>query len=131
MRSASFRVRGVSLVEALVALAVMAFGTLAVLGVQTSLRLNADIAKQRSEAVRIAQETLEAARSFERIAGYWRAGNLENAAVAGYDTANTTYPATRTVTDTAPTPTRPTRGARASSSTSTGPTVPARRSRSA
>jgi Tfp pilus assembly protein PilV len=51
--------RGVSLVEAMVALAVMAFGMLAEVGVQTTLRLNADVAKQRSEATRIAQETLE------------------------------------------------------------------------
>ena len=37
--------RGLSLVEAMVAMAVMGFGTLAVLGVQASLRLNGDIAK--------------------------------------------------------------------------------------
>lgn len=62
--------RGVSLIEAMVALAVMAFGTLAVLGVQTTLRLNADIAQQRNEAVRIAQQTLEEARAFGTLAGY-------------------------------------------------------------
>jgi Tfp pilus assembly protein PilV len=59
--------RGVSLVEAMVALAVMAFGMLAVVGVQSTLRLNADIAKQRSEATRIAQETLEKYRDFTVI----------------------------------------------------------------
>ena len=59
--------RGVSLVEAMVALAVMAFGMLAVVGVQSTLRLNGDIAKQRSEATRIAQETLEKGRSFQVI----------------------------------------------------------------
>jgi type II secretory pathway pseudopilin PulG len=58
------RENGVSLVEALVALAVMAFGMLAVVGVQATLRLNADVAKQRSEAVRIAQEAIEDWRSF-------------------------------------------------------------------
>lgn len=56
--------RGVSLIEALVALAVMAFGMLGVVGMQGSLRMNADIAKQRSEAVRIAQETIENRRAF-------------------------------------------------------------------
>ena len=56
--------RGVSLVEALVALAVMAFGMLAVAGIQGMLRLNSDVAKQRSEAVRIAQEQIEQLRAF-------------------------------------------------------------------
>ena len=46
---------------------VMAFGTLAVLGVQGSLRMNADIAKQRSEAVRIAQELIEQRRAYDAI----------------------------------------------------------------
>jgi Tfp pilus assembly protein PilV len=59
--------RGVSLVEAMVALAVMAFGMLAVVGVQSTLRLNGDIAKQRSEATRIAQEVLEQSRTFQVI----------------------------------------------------------------
>lgn len=56
--------RGVSLIEALVALAVMAFGMLGVVGMQATLRFNADISKQRSEAVRLAQERLEQLRSF-------------------------------------------------------------------
>src|SRR5262245_40042009 len=59
--------RGVSLVEAMVALAVMAFGMLTVVGVQSTLRLNGDIAKQRTEATRIAQESLEQTRAFEVI----------------------------------------------------------------
>jgi Tfp pilus assembly protein PilV len=56
--------RGVSLVEAMVALAVMAFGMLTVVGVQSTLRLNGDVAKQRSEAMRLAQETMERHRAF-------------------------------------------------------------------
>jgi Tfp pilus assembly protein PilV len=60
-------VRGVSLVEAMVALAVMAFGMLTVVGVQSTLRLNGDIAKQRAEATRIAQESLEKSRAFAVI----------------------------------------------------------------
>ncbi|HEY6354865.1 MAG TPA: prepilin-type N-terminal cleavage/methylation domain-containing protein, partial [Burkholderiaceae bacterium] len=59
--------RGVSMVEAMVALAIMAFGMLAVVGVQSTLRLNADIAKQRSEATRLAQEKLDEWRSFTVI----------------------------------------------------------------
>ena len=64
--------RGVSLIEALVAMAVMAFGMLSIIGVQSTLRFNSDVAKQRSEAVRLAQRTIEDARSFtliEAVAG--------------------------------------------------------------
>jgi len=56
----------------MVALAVMAFGMLTVVGVQSTLRLNADISKQRSEATRIAQQTIEGDRAFtsmEVVAG--------------------------------------------------------------
>lgn len=67
MRPTRHLARGVSLVEAMVALAIMAFGMLAVVGVQGTLRLNADIAKQRSEATRIGQEMLETQRAFTVI----------------------------------------------------------------
>lgn len=59
--------RGVSLIEALVALAVMAFGMLGIVGIQSSLRFNADVSKQRAEAVRVAQESLERWRSFSTM----------------------------------------------------------------
>ena len=104
------RMRGVSLVEAMVALAVMAFGTLAVLGVQGTLRLNGDIAKQRSDALRIAQEALEDARSFERLQDYIALATTDPAPVAGYDSSNTAYTLRRTVVDAAAAdPTRPRR----------------------
>lgn len=61
------RQRGVSLIEALVAMAVMAFGMLGIIGVQTTLRFNSDVAKQRSEAVRLAQKAIEDARSFTLV----------------------------------------------------------------
>jgi len=60
----SRRQRGVSLVEALVALGVMAFGMLAVVGMQSTLRSNGDLARQRAEAVRIAQDAIEEWRGF-------------------------------------------------------------------
>lgn len=62
------RTRGVSLIEALVALAVMAIGMLGLVGVQSTLRSNADLARQRSEAVRLAQEKLEERRAFVTLA---------------------------------------------------------------
>jgi Tfp pilus assembly protein PilV len=62
------RIRGVSLVEALVALAVMSIGMLALVGVQSTMRLNSDLAKQRTEATRIASEEIERLRSFTSMA---------------------------------------------------------------
>ena len=97
--------RGTSLIEAVVALAVMAFGMLAVVGVQSMLRLNADVARQRSEAVRIAQDAMEDARAFAAIeaplGGQRAFANIASAAgvaVAGLAT-NTTYELTRTVVE--------------------------------
>ena len=60
---------GVSLVEALVAFLVTAFGMLSVAGMQATLSRNSDTAKQRSEAVRLAQQKMEQLRSFEAITG--------------------------------------------------------------
>ncbi|MDP2008239.1 MAG: hypothetical protein Q8K45_21415 [Rubrivivax sp.] len=61
--------RGVSLIEAVVALGVMAFGMLALVGVQATLRGSGDLSRQRSEAVRIAQETMENYRGYAALAG--------------------------------------------------------------
>jgi Tfp pilus assembly protein PilV len=94
--------RGVSLVEAIVAMAVMAFGMMAIVGLQATLRLNSDVAKQRSEAVRIAQEAIEDWRAFTSMpaaAGemaYADIDTLADVAVAGY-TTNTAYTLTRSV----------------------------------
>jgi prepilin-type N-terminal cleavage/methylation domain-containing protein len=59
--------RGFSLIEALIALAVMAIGMLGIVGVQSTLRLSSDVAKQRSEAVRLAQQAIEDTRSFTLV----------------------------------------------------------------
>lgn len=56
--------RGVSLIEAMVAMAVMAIGMLGVVGMQSTLRNNADVSRQRAEAVRIAQQEIERWRAF-------------------------------------------------------------------
>ena len=61
--------RGMALIEALVALAVMAFGLLGVVGMQATLRFNADVSRQRSEAVRMAQEQMENLRAFGVLSG--------------------------------------------------------------
>ena len=93
--------RGVSLVEALVAMAVMSFGMLGIAGLQSSLRLNTDASRQRSEAVRLAQESIEQARAFSvtaTAAGKVAYDDLLAGTVA--DTVagtNTTYTRTLTV----------------------------------
>lgn len=61
--------RGISLIEALLALAVMALGMMGLVGVQSTLRSTSDVAKQRSEAVRIAQVEIERWRAFTALSG--------------------------------------------------------------
>ncbi len=105
------RADGVSLIEALVALAVLGFGMLAVAGVQGTLRLNSDISKQRGEAVRIGQEAIETWRSFAqlpvdpdgKLRAYDDIASAPASDVAGY-TTNTTYRIERQVTDAAGSP---------------------------
>jgi Tfp pilus assembly protein PilV len=96
---------GVSLIEALVALAVMAFGILGVIGVQTTLRVNGDIAKQRAEAVRIAQEAVEDSRAFTALTLPLPAGHTASfaqiasapASTVPGTASNTTFSLSRTV----------------------------------
>ena len=102
--------RGVSMVEAMVALAVMAFGMLTVVGVQSTLRLNADVAKQRSEATRLAQEKLDEWRTFTVIDTVPPAGQTAWNAIANdvstVNGSNATYEVRREVVATADPPTK-------------------------
>jgi len=99
------RTRGVSLIEALVALAVMAFGLLGVVGMQATLRFNSDVSKQRSEAVRMAQEKVEDLRAFNALGGTADHDFSDILSVAAADVAvptgfaNTTFKITTTVID--------------------------------
>lgn len=58
---------GFTLIEALIALVVMAVGMLALGGMQITMNRNSDVAKQRSEAVRLAQLKLEELRSYDAL----------------------------------------------------------------
>jgi Tfp pilus assembly protein PilV len=61
------RQAGFTLIEALIALLVMSFGMLALAGMQMSMTRSADVGKQRSEAVRLAQLKMEDLRSFDGL----------------------------------------------------------------
>jgi hypothetical protein len=89
--------RGVSLIEALIAMAVMAFGMLAIVGVQSTLRFNADISKQRAEATRIAEEELELLRAFGNLANFDAISPVLNEELAANSLLNTTFTRTRNV----------------------------------
>jgi type IV pilus modification protein PilV len=54
---------GVSLVEALIALLVVAVGVVGLLKFQSNSRLNSDVARQRTEALKLAQNDIEQMRS--------------------------------------------------------------------
>jgi len=94
------RARGVSLVEALVAMAVMGIGMLGVVGMQATLRGSSDIARQRSEALRLAQEAIEAWRAVTALGAtadrknYAEIGDTVDADIVG---ANATYSRRRDV----------------------------------
>jgi Tfp pilus assembly protein PilV len=98
-RASRLNVAGVSLIEALVALAVMAFGILGVVGMQSTMRTGTDLSRQRSEAVRIAQEELEQLRNYSVLLNADRAGGqrsfeqIDSAAAASVAAinANTTF----------------------------------------
>jgi prepilin-type N-terminal cleavage/methylation domain-containing protein len=59
--------RGFSLIESLIALVIVSFGLLAIAGVHLKLVRGEDIARQRGEATRLAQEKLEELRSFTQF----------------------------------------------------------------
>jgi hypothetical protein len=68
--------RGTTLVEALIAFALAAIGILAMLRGQQALRLQADLTRERAEAVRLAQAAMEQMRSFDSVAAYAALGDL-------------------------------------------------------
>ncbi len=59
---------GTTLIEALVAFLVLSVGMLTIARMQTQLRAGSDLARQRSEAVRLAQEDIESLRAFAVLA---------------------------------------------------------------
>lgn len=107
------RQRGISLIEAMVSMLVTSLGMLAFIGLHIGIRNFADVSKQRSEAVRIAQQDMENIRVFRTLpsltgnALHWDTlfANLSNGAVSTTIangsttyTANTSYLISRAVT---------------------------------
>jgi Tfp pilus assembly protein PilV len=104
------RQAGFTLIEALVALVVMAFGMFAIAGFQITMSRNSEVAKQRSEAVRLGQLKLEELRSFETVTSDGVGGLYDYVSdvVGGNDTvlptganayaSNTSYARTWTLT---------------------------------
>ena len=74
--------RGTTLLEALVAFLVLSLGMLSVARMQTQMRLHADVARQRSEAVRLAQEDIESLRAFTVLVAAPGARSFEDIASA-------------------------------------------------
>ena len=95
-------IRGFSLVEALVALFILGFGLLAVARLHALLVENSSLAKQRTEATRLAQQTMEQLRAFQRIStssglvAYNDIATNTGGAVAGM-ASNTSYTRSWTV----------------------------------
>lgn len=64
------RQRGLTLIEALIAFLALSIGALALLRLQPELRQHAEFARERSEAVRLAQQELEGLRAFATLAEF-------------------------------------------------------------
>jgi prepilin-type N-terminal cleavage/methylation domain-containing protein len=89
---------GLALIEVLVALAVLAIGLGGTLRLQTWLRVTTDLARQRAEALRLAQDSHEALRAQASLAG-WSAITDSIAAPVTLANANAAYQSERSVTD--------------------------------
>lgn len=85
--------RGITLVEALVGFLVLSLGLLGALRLQSWLRLNGDIARQRTEAVRMAQQDMEQVRAFANAAAFQGIATQRNAATS----TPTAFTLTRTI----------------------------------
>lgn len=104
---------GFTLIEALIALIIVSFGMLAIAGFQITLSFNADVAKQRSEALRLAQQKVEQYRSFQQTTGDGNPGAVfdyaddvitqTGEAITGY-VSNTSFTRNTTVTGAATDP---------------------------
>jgi Tfp pilus assembly protein PilV len=102
------RQAGFTLLEALIALLITAFGMLGLAGMQMMMSRNADVAKQRSEATRLAEQQIETMRGYTQIQSAtgvfaWNdlAGSTQTVTPTGSNTAYTvTSELSGTISDT-------------------------------
>lgn len=92
------RQRGFSTLEALIAFAVLALGMVALARLHVDLRAGAEGARERSEAVRLAQQDLESLRGFANPAGWAAIAEAEPVDVTPAG-GTTRYLRERSVTD--------------------------------
>jgi Tfp pilus assembly protein PilV len=98
--------RGTSLLESLIAFIFLSLGTMAVVQLEGALRLHADLARQRSEAVRLGERELESLRAYsvvEAASGASAYAAIVDAATvvdgaSGY-ASNTSYRVVRRIDD--------------------------------
>lgn len=88
--------RGTALVEALISFMVLSVGMLAATRIQTDLRLHAELARQRAEAVRLAQDDLERLRAYVDLAAYGAIADARSTA-SGDGSGATSYEIERKV----------------------------------
>ena len=73
---------GIGLIEALVAFLVLSLGMLAMARVQSDLRAQAELARQRTEAVRVAQQDIETLRAYSVLTATAGARSFDQIAAA-------------------------------------------------
>lgn len=86
--------RGIALVEALISMVVLASGMLGMAGFGVNLSRNADLAKQRTEATRLAQDKMEDLRTYQQVvsaAGKVAFRDLATSSDTPATTSNTTF----------------------------------------
>jgi Tfp pilus assembly protein PilV len=98
MTHRSHRQRGITLVEALIGVLLLSLGLLGALRLQSWLRLNGDVARQRTEAVRLAQQDMEHMRGFANASQFQAITNQRSEA----DHPLTLFTLDRTVSANAP-----------------------------
>ena len=85
MTSARRRQSGSSLIEAMIALLIMGAGMLSLSGMQMDLARGTDSTRQRTQALRLAQEKMEEFRSYTGIAGSVGAAGTVNASALNWN----------------------------------------------
>lgn len=71
------RERGLSTIDALIAAAVLGLGMLGLARLHSDLRASAEAARERSEAVRLAQQDLEELRAFTTVSAWASSADAE------------------------------------------------------